>query len=250
MKGEVMKKVLLALIAGVMVFAITGCAKEVEVKNQGEATSTESSSAETTTVTSEADRQDIKVVKSGYWIDEYENGHYGVILENPNQGWVAENFQLIIKGLDASGNVVGSATDYVDLLCSNGQTGFAGDTYISGATTLEFSVVVGSNNWTEDTLQQAEYDEVMHVDSVNATSDEYGYLTVAGEATNGTESEFNLARISAIFFDDSDNIVGGAYSFISTFPAGSTMPFSIPSIMDVPTYSSIKAYIDSGFPTN
>ena len=139
-----MKRIATSLLTLMLLVGIVGCAPQVEVKNQDEPASEEK---ETATLTPESERQPIQIAKSGYWFDEYGYGHFGVILENSNQGWAATNFTYTVTGKDAAGSIVGSDTQYVTLLFANGKNGYGGQTSFAGAQTLEFQVIDSKSMW-------------------------------------------------------------------------------------------------------
>lgn len=237
-----MKKILCLVLTAIFTLAVCGCSSGVEVKDQD--------APKTVQATPENERVPIKVVKSGYSIEDNEYIHYGVILENENIGWAAQNFQLLLTAKDSDGNVIGTSTDYITLLCSNGKIGVAGFASFNNPATIEFSVIDSKNIWIEDTLQQSEMDSVLHVDSATVTKNDYGMITVAGEVSNDTDADFNAPQLSAIFFDADGNIIAGYGTYLDVLPAQSTMPYSIDAYSSVPDYASVEVYIEAGYVTD
>lgn len=226
--------------------ALTGCAQQVEVKNQGEPAT--SSSVETADVTPADKRVSLEITDSGYSFDDY-SGDFGFIIKNANQGWAAENVQVIVTGKDDSGAIVGTYDEYITLLLANGSNGYAGEFPFEGATTLEFQVVDNPNMWTQETLQQAELDEALFAQNINEIWDSYGYLTIAGEVVNNMEQAFSGTQVSAIYYDADGKIVGGDMTYLNNLPAETTLPFSIYG-GKATEHASVKVFVDCGYPSN
>lgn len=190
--------------------------------------------------------EDLQITEYGYWFDEYGSGHYAVIIENPNLGWAAERINVNISGKDSDGNLVGTDSDTLTLLFGNGKTALCGRTFIDNAESLEFQIINSKSMWSQEDLQQAEFDQVLYAENINVTEGSFGSTTVSGEAVNLMDTELSLASTNVVFRASDGSIVGGASNYTDTLTAESSMPFSVDILDEIPPYETVEVYLDCG----
>lgn len=246
-----MKRVVTIATVAVLALSLIGCAggnpvseSSPEPIDQQAPASAESSVDEQP---KQEERQELSLAESGYWVDsEYGRVNYAVIVENPNMGWAVENAEIVITGKDASGNIVGSTTDYLTLLYANGKTAVCGSTYFDGVEEVEFDIVCPKNSWVQEEMQQAEFNELLYAEEINETTDEWGDTTVAGVTVNKAPLELSLATANVVFRASDGSIVGGEEGYLDTIAPESTKPFSVDYIANVPGHDSVEVYLDCG----
>ncbi len=238
------KAIIAAALCGAMVASMAGCSggEQTEPVEQQEPASTEAA------VQQSEEPEPLEVAESGYYYDDYGMWYFAAIIDNPNMGWAAQNIQLSVSAKDADGKIVGTQDCYLTLLFANGSNAVCGAISAEGAESLEFQIVENSNMWVQEETQQAEYDESIYVQNVNETVDDYGYTTVAGEAVSEATGAFVGASANIVFRDAEGKIVGGNVAYISDLPAGSTVPFSVDYMSNVPEHDKTEVHINSGYP--
>ncbi len=240
----VMKKLIVqvssVLLCVILACGAMGCSKNVEPIEQSEPATANVASKETD------EPQDLEIVESGYWFDEYNDDNYAVIIQNGNMNWAAENVQVKVTGKDDAGQIVGSDTNKLSLIFPNGKTALCGETLFEGASTLEFQLINSKKMWTEIDIQQAQLDQLFFVDAINETTNSFGDTTVSGQATNQMDAEIALSTANAVFRDEAGNVLGGAYTYLDTMTPDSTLPFSITSIDGVPSHAKVEIYLNCG----
>lgn len=201
-----------------------------------------------TEVAPETEPSNLEIVESGYWIGEYGNTHYALIVENPNAGWGAGNVQIHVIGKDAEGNTVKSETAYLNAIFASGKAAVCGTSYFDeGVKTVEFQLVNSKNMWEKTDITQAEFDEKLHADSVNESTDSLGDTTVSGDVTNDLTAEISSSSVNVLFRGEDGSLLGGASTYLNTLPAGSTAPYTVSLLSAAPAHASVEAYIDCGY---
>lgn len=194
---------------------------------------------------------DLEIVDSGYYIDEYMKGSYieqwGVLIENKNSDWAAQDIKVTVTGRDKEGKVVGTGYEYLTVLFANGKSAVGGECFIDGAETLEFKIEESRNMWEKIDLQQADADSVWYIEGLNHKTDSYGEVTVGGELVNKSESLLTTARVNLLFLDGDGKIVAGGQTYVDNVSAGSSTPFSYTGY-SLPKFASVQAYVDTGMP--
>lgn len=184
----------------------------------------------------------LEIINSGYTLvddDGLQTGTYGVVIKNNNSDWVAKDIEVLITGRDADGNVVGTQTDYADIICNGGEFNLGGSCFFNNAETLEFEIKDADNMWSEDNMDEAAFNEQWPVNGVTQTVDEFGYTTVGGEITNNTDKDAINCTVSIVFFDANGAIVGGTMTSLNEIKAKTTLPFSAESLIPE-TFDSVK----------
>lgn len=235
---------LIAVIAAVVLsIGLYGCSS-----NGGNNESSDQQAASVSA--SSAEPTPLEIVDSGYSIEEYMSGsfveNWGVVVENKNTNWAAQDIKLIITGRDADGKVVGTDYEYLTALFAGGKQAIGGSSYFDDAETLEFRIEESKNMWLEEELKQSDVDTVWYAKDLNEKT-KYDETTVSGEVVNESQSSLPYCSVNVLFLNDAGEIVGGGNASVDTVPAGSSIPFSL-SVGFLPKYSSVQAYVDPGMP--
>lgn len=198
----------------------------------------------------ESKPQDLKIIESGYALDQYGAYNYAVVVENPNKTWAAENIDFSVIAKDENGEVIDTKNDTIVLMFADGKTATSGSFYPAKTpASIEFAVSVPSSKWTQEETTMDEFYENLKVEGLNATKNAYGATTFAGEIVNNTEGAFSLTRINIVLRNAEGSIVGGYFTYAnSDVTSNSRQAFSITSIGPAPEYETMEAYVDCGWP--
>ena len=238
-----MKKLIAFAAAGALALTLTGCAQKTEPIEQEDPPSAESQK-------NANELKDLELAESGFYVDDFGDAHYAAIVANKNMDRAAQMVNVKVTSKDADGKILGSSDAYLTVLFANGKTAVCGSTYDGkNPNSLEFQIVPASNMWQDESMQQAEFDKAFYVQNVNESVDDYGYTTVAGEVVNTGTGGFSGTTINAVFRSADGTIVGGEMTSISSVPAGTTVPFSIDYIQNVPEHATVDVFVDCGYPS-
>ncbi|MFT4211579.1 MAG: FxLYD domain-containing protein [Microbacterium sp.] len=163
---------------------------------------------------------------------------YVIILDNPNDDYVYSYAEIDVEALDASGATLDSDSNYLTIL--SGQTAISGwfldvgdavvdDLYVSGPTADEAEVAP-----LEDT-------GTLTFDNLEATDDGYS-ATVTGTLSGDFDQDQSLPLITVVARDASGNIIGGAWTYADTLPAGGSVDFEVDFYQSFPSDTTFEAY--------
>ena len=241
-----MKKVVALAAAGVLAFTLAGCSSGAEesanVISQNAATNTApSASTQTEQASQKEEIKDLIIAESGWSAGSSGYVHYGIRIQNPNQGHAAQYPVINITQKDAEGNVIASDKQTLFFILPGTEVAWGGQAGNGTApATVEFSVTVNdSNGWLEVPDGFEPYNPMEAV-SVTETTTSIGTSNFAGEVKNNMPDQSN-AQISVLLRNDAGEIVGGFGGFASNIPSGGTMAYEVSGYQAIP-HTSISAY--------
>lgn len=151
----------------------------------------------------------ISVIKQGFGQDGRSAG-YSFIVENPNSGLAFEDSQFQIAALDESGAIVGTDSGYITLLLPEQQLGIGGDLFVEEGVTLssiEVQLNAGNPHATEPISN-------FTVESPSFFVGDYS-SNVTGVIQSPYNRDFSDLRVSAVVYNEADEIIGGGYTFLN-----------------------------------
>ena len=148
-----------------------------------------------------------KILNYGYGQDQ-NSLSYGFIIENPNDNILFERVEYLVAAFDENGIVVETDSATISTLLPGETTGISGDMYLDdGITVTNIEIKIKTNRYEEM--------EKIETFSVNSTSyldsDYFQYAT--GVIHNPFEMNITNLRVSAILYDENDQIIGGGYTY-------------------------------------
>lgn len=206
------KKLVAALSAGVMAFALFGMAG---CSSEAEDTTTEST-------TEEINAQDIEVTASGYSVLPDQTVSYAFTVENPNEGYVANSVTFTIEGYDENDVMLIGGGETIQEVYPGVTTAAAGTSYLSdpSAKIARFEVKPLMQNvlWTKTTETPEELNSTFQLSDMQVKEAD-GSMTITGNistempsaedtAASALESRKD-AHVVAILRDADGNIICG-----------------------------------------
>ena len=160
--------------------------------------------------------------KTGFGQNKQEAG-YGLELKNNNENVAIRSIPFQIAVYDANNTVVDTEGGYVDYIYPGETLGVGGTIYLNeGVTAAKIEVQVS-----EGEPIVAEFTEPFGVDSVTYVPSEYS-SSVRGVITNPYDQDLTTIKVSAILYDEADNIVGGGNTYLSFLLANSSSGVIVP----------------------
>lgn len=233
-----MKKLFAISLAVVfIVLCLVGCNSQPKESNPSPSPAAEE-------ISSGPQRQDIVVKEYGFSADEYGKTHYGVIIENPNDQYAAERFQVSITARDADGKILGTDTANPRYLFPLQTTAIAGPIQTTTAPdSIEVKVSINDSSWkVDDSIQGGDVDTAYHVENLAEIDKGYGMVSVTGEVFNDSGADAEQMIVNLIMRDADGKIVYGDYDYVKTrVPAGDSSAFEF-NCFDLPEHAVIEAY--------
>ena len=119
-----MKRILALLLVASLSTFMVGCAAHDTVSTKEEVLPEEQSANP-----EESTPQDIEIVESAYYADEFDNVHYALHLRNPNTNFEAQSAKVIATGEDADGNVILADESYIAFILPGADFWYAYEAY-------------------------------------------------------------------------------------------------------------------------
>jgi hypothetical protein len=170
---------------------------------------------------SESEEAVVAVSKMGFSQDEHGEVGYGFVLVNNSAQEDALDVTVTVNVLDASGTIIATEAEAINVIPAGETFYLGGATYASGekADQLEPIVAVGSS-------EEASY-PLPAVSRVRLINEEYLGLRVRGEVENTLDQPLSqLARIGIVVFDSRGEVVGGGFTFLDAdLPPGRRASF-------------------------
>ena len=160
--------------------------------------------------------------KTGFGQKQQEVG-YGFELTNNNVDVAIRSIPFQIAVYDSNNKVVDTEGGYTDYIYSGETLGVGGTIYLDeGVKAGKIEVQVS-----EGEPIVAEFTEPFIVDNVVYVPSEY-YSSVRGVITNPYDQDITSVKVSAILYDEADNIVGGGNTYLSFLLANSSAGVIVP----------------------
>lgn len=181
-------------------------------------------------------RADLELVDSGFTQASQDGNHWvhvGLIFENPNpDSWVAQFVRVQLTFYDADGNLAGSGDEHISTVLP-GQRAAIGNVVFDVANAAEMEVEFRVSDWFEVDYQPGAFS----FEQVSTTPGQFGGWDTRGLIRSSFEEEQENVRINIIYYDASDNIVGGEFTFVDFVPAEGQAAF------DSSTFSQFTAAV-------
>jgi hypothetical protein len=215
-------------LAGAVVLLAMGCGS---VAKTSSTSPSETPDAVATTEpsslpTSDGGSTDAKVVVdgAGFSLGDYQEVGYGLVLKNTSTSMDAEQVQVTVNLLDASGAVLQTDNQTLNLIPAGGTFYFGGDISVTKGDKprkMEAFVDVGSSEAAQYTLPK--------VSNVRVVVDPYSGLSVKGQVKNDLDATLSqFALIGCVLFDANDKVVGGGFAYLNgNLRSGRTAAFEV-----------------------
>jgi len=182
----------------------------------------------------------VKLGKTGFGQKNQELG-FGFDFNNPNNKFAIRSIPFQIAVYDANNTVVNTEGGYVDYINPGETLGVGGIIYLNeGVTAAKIEVQLG-----EGEPVAAEFSEPFTVENVTYVPTEY-YSTARGVITNPYDQDTTTIKVSAILYDEADQIVGGGNTYLSFLLANGSSGVIVPvsssnNVSRVEIYPSITS---------
>jgi hypothetical protein len=153
------------------------------------------------------------LAKSGFSQDGSTVG-YGMLIQNPNGGFVISNAKYQITYYDGDGNVAAAEDGYIYTLLPNQTLGVAGNTYLNEGLTVAnavFQVKAGD-------FEASDVLPTFTAQNINYKPDPYS-PKVTGEIVSPYSKDITNLRVDAIAYNEKGDIIGGGYAYLDFVPA-------------------------------
>ena len=131
------------------------------------------------------------------------------LIENPNEGHTVENSQYQLIASDEAGTVLKTNSGYVELILPNEKLAVVSNTYLEkGQKAGKIEVQLKSGKSQASDLKSP----LFQSDNITYYADQY-FPKVTGVLTNSLTRSFSNLRVTAVLYDQSNNIIGGGYTF-------------------------------------
>jgi hypothetical protein len=155
----------------------------------------------------------IKILKSGFGQDEFSAG-YGILVENPNQGFSLEYTQYQVTAYSDDGRVLTTDDGVVNLILPGQIIGIGGDLYLQEGMIIDYldaQIIAG------DFIESEEFP---YFTSENAVYQAGSYSSkVTGIILSPYHSDITDVRVSAVTYDGNGAVNGGGYTYLDFVPA-------------------------------
>ncbi len=129
----------------------------------------------------------------------------------------------ILTVSDESGTVLKTDSGYVELLLPNQQLAVVSDLSLeSGQKAAKVEVQLKTGTFQGSNIKA----QLFQTDKVTYYADPY-FPQVTGVLTNSSNRSFEDLRITAVLYDQDNQIIGGGYSYLNFVPAGAKTGFSL-----------------------
>lgn len=159
------------------------------------------------------DVQVMNMLKSGYGQDGNEIG-FGMLLENPNEGFSVESSKYRVSVYGEDGAVIGVEEGYINLLLPGETQGVAGSIFVQEgtvATSVDFQIKDG------DFIAA---DALPFFTSENVSYQPGDFLSsVTGQIGNPYARDVTDLRATAIVYNEAGEIIGGGFTYVDFVPA-------------------------------
>jgi len=164
----------------------------------------------------------VELGKTGFGQNKQEAG-YGFKLTNNNVDVAIRSIPFQIAVYDTNNKVVDTEGGYTDYIYGGETLGVGGTIYLDdGVKVGKIEVQVS-----EGEPIVAEFTEPFTVDNVIYVPSEYS-SSVRGVITNPYDQDLTTLKVSAILYDEADNIIGGGNTYLSFLLANSSSGVIVP----------------------
>jgi hypothetical protein len=189
----------------------------------------------------------LELVETGYTIDPSSYGgpyiHYGYILKNPNTNTGAIRVPIRITARDANDAVIGTQTDYIDMVMPGETSAWGWQLSSNGKqpAKVDFEVIDPGNNWRDASLMSPVGFKPFQVIGLQANSSLPNFK-ITGEISNPNNTPFAMVGIAVIIRDSNRKLLTVFTSFVQSLSANGRAPFEVMTLGDVPANVAFEAY--------
>lgn len=228
---KITTKIVTSIFAGALAFGmlgIVGCSSNEPAAQED--------------LTTEAIKaSDIEITGSGFTIMEGNVVNYAFTVENPNEGYIANNVTFTIEAYDENDLMLVGSGETISEVYPGVETGATGTAYMPDAdrtiARFEIKPLMEHIIWTKTDLTPEEVDNMFQISDVDVTRDEEGSVVAKGkvstdltqdaeENSSSSDGEYSYtsrmvnAHAVAILKDASGNILcGGASTSLMLDPS-------------------------------
>ncbi len=177
----------------------------------------------------------LKIDVQGFGQKERSVG-FGFLVENPNPNMAVENSKYQVAFFGSDGSVVDTDSGYIEVIAPGQKLGIGGTTFVNeGVTVARIEVQLSTGN---TVLSDPIPDFVMEAVGYQASD-------ISSYATGVMHSPFNRDisnfRVSAVAYDNANNIVGGGFTYANFLLANSARGVEV-SVTCSPNVARIEIY--------
>lgn len=184
--------------------------------------------------------QELAVVETGFGRQTYDTSTwwYTVVAKNPNTDWFFQSARITVEAVDASGTILDSANDYVNIL--------PGDFAVTG---VFLDVAAGEIDHlnvrgpvaTEATKAPKDGIGSLSTSDVSASSDRFS-TSVTGIVTGTFAKEQERVQVTVIAKDAAGKVIGGDRTYVERLPVDGRVQFSVEFLDPLPPDTTYAAY--------
>lgn len=183
---------------------------------------------------------DLVLSKQGFGQDDNQAG-FGMLIENPNEGFSIENTQYHLTAYAENGDVVAVEEGYVNVLLPKQTLGVGGSIFLEKGVTiarLDFQIKAGDFE---------KSDVLPFFTAENATYQAGQFSSkVTGQIISPYTKAITNVRVSAIAYNEAGDIIGGGYTFLDFVPANGKAAIEVSvSTSDKPATVELYATVSS-----
>ncbi len=164
---------------------------------------------------------DLVLVKYGFGQDGNQAG-FGMLIENPNEGFSVESTQYHLTAYAENGNVLAVEEGYVNVLLPKQTLGVGGQFYLKdGVTVARLDVQIKSGNF-----EAADAIPFFTAETVTYQTSDY-LPKVTGQIISPYNKDITDVRVSAIVYNEAGDIIGGGFTYVDFVPANGKAAASV-----------------------
>ncbi|NNF87977.1 MAG: hypothetical protein HKM97_05590 [Acidimicrobiia bacterium] len=183
-------------------------------------------SSTTTTIREEAAKPFL--MDSGFTNLPDGNVTWAAMFFNPNSDWVIVNARFDIELIDEAGRILDTGFDTAEIILPLSAIAISGTLYDSPARVTELNFLGG---W--DTVEAPPRGTgVWIIEKVAVDEDRYS-TSITGEISSTFDDTWESVQLTAVFYDEADNIIGGDSTYVDRIYNDKVVLFDISVFSDV-----------------
>lgn len=187
-----------------------------------------------------SDGKNLMLQKYGYGQNDRSLG-FGMIIENPNQGYAVESTKYHISFFDADGNVLVTEEGYVSIVLPGQVLGVGGGVSLpegAVADTADFQILSGSYEETEELPSFTSENVVYQAGDWSSKT--------TGLIVSPYKQDITNLSVYAITYDEAGNVTGGGHSFLDFVQADGKAAVEVSTTCaGTPTSAELYASVSS-----
>lgn len=187
------------------------------------------------TATPTPEVEPLTIVAQGFGQDRREVG-FAFVIENPNPGFAFEGTQYQITALDDTGAILKADTGSIATILPGQPAGVGGSLFLDEGK-IASSIVVqlsGSKSVPTDPIPG------FLVSSLNYEQRDY-FSKATGIIESPFNRDFSDIRVSAVLYNEADEIIGGGFTFVNFILANSSTGASV-SVVSAGDVARVELY--------